>query len=272
MKYRLIATVRVKNEGWILESWLKRTCEYADAIIALNDGSKDDSAKLLKSCPKVIEVLDKPGDIWDELPDRNLLLTAARHYDPEWIHIIDPDEIMDARLSYFIDDILADRMAGQHFFREVTLWRSINQYRIDLPEKYHRRDGTNQIVRINPSLRWERTREESWKRRGLNSVMKLRAIPARRVGNLSLVGIRGEARYHELVRLHYHFANWNRSWYVHMRYAVIEAIQMRRKLDEVEHVISWATDRMKEEGLVTRSVDDAWGVLPISDYPAGSTT
>ena len=262
---RLLATVRLKNEEWILEEWLERTSEFVDAILALDDGSTDRSYDLLRGHKCVVDIIRKPpGGAWTVLADRNLLVDRARTLGAEWVHIIDPDELMDVRLGERIDDLLADGDAGRHFFREVTLWRGVDQYRVDKPELYARIAGTNQIVRMTPELKWRVSRRYSFKWRLLRSLREGRRIRKPVSGHEKLVGLRDDTRNHDdLVRLHYHFVDWERCWRNHVRYAAREAIQFCLKLEDLEDIVDWATARLDEEGLRLAPVKDQWGVMEL---------
>jgi|GEM_PF-6416556 len=266
--YRLIATVRIKNEAWILEQWLKRTSEYVDGIIAIDNYSTDGSLEILKSHPLVIRLIErKKPTVWDELTDRNLLLDLARQYRAEWVHIADPDEIMDARLPAQIDTILKTPGIGRHFFKEVTLWRSTDMYRVDKPEMYHRMSGTNQIIKLTKQLRWIPSKQQKTSKRLLQSLHYRRLIPKRKMGNFTYQGLIGDTHYHEnLVRLHYHFVDWNHAFLVHLRAAAIEAIQMKYHLKDVPEIVAWATQRLDESGLQLAPICKEWGVLPVSAH------
>lgn len=265
--YRLIATVRVKNEAWILEQWLARTAQFVDGIVALDDGSTDASVHILKAHPKVLQVIEKPaGSYWKEQADRNRLLEATRHYNPEWMFLIDPDEIMDARLPDHIDEILRDPTAGKFAFKEITLWRSTDYYRIDHPEKYHRDIASIcGIVRMNPALRWVPQQQYTQGARLKHMLRKGSWLHVPNVGSEKLRGVQGETRnYGDLVKLHYHFANWDRAWRTEMRYVVYRAIATKTRLNEVETLINTLAHRLSEDGLELAPVDPKWGVIPIS--------
>jgi len=264
--HRLVAAVRTKNEAWILEPWLERTSQFVDGIIALDDGSTDDSVRILKAHPKVLEVIQKPlGGYWTELVDRNRLLDVTRKYSPDWMFLIDPDEIMDARLADRVDALLGDPEVGKHVFKEVTLWRGTEFYRVDHPEKYHRDVAAiTAIIRMNPALRWVPRQKYTWRGRVKNLLRGGRWLRVPNVGSERLVGVSGEMRIHQdLVKLHYHFVNWDRAWRTEMRYVVYRAIATRTRLHEVESLVESMAHRLSEEGLELIPVDPRWGVISI---------
>lgn len=262
-KLRIVACCCMRDEERIVEKWLQRTCEFADGIVVLDDGSTDRTSDIVSACPKVIELLRNPqGGMGVTRRSRNRLLKAARAHGAEWLMIIDADEIMDARLADRLDELLSRPDVGRIFFREVTLWRSNKFYRVDRPDMYFRDTGTNQIVRMTPGLRWVLPARYTLRRRLLRFVTTHRLEPAPVVGNESLAGIQGTTlKVTDLVRIHYHFAAWERAWRLHLRYAARDAIQFKRRPRELPQIVTWATARLDETGLQLAPVKAEWGVL-----------
>lgn len=262
-KMRLIACCSMRDEEWIVEHWLQRTSEFADGIIVIDDGSTDNTPRMVEGCRKVIALLRNPnGGIGVTRRNRNLMLQSARTHGAEWVMIIDADEIMDVRLADRIEELLNQSDVGRIFFREVTLWRSNRFYRVDKPEMYARDTGTNQILRMTPELRWVLPSQFTLHRRLLHSLRTHRFGRAPIAGNESLQGLLGETlQVTDLVRCHYHFVDWERAWRVHMRYAIRDSIQFKRNLHEVDAVLAWATARLDETGLKLAPVKPEWGVL-----------
>jgi O-antigen biosynthesis protein len=125
---RLVAIYRVKNAAATLRESLDATACFADAIIALDDGSTDETAEILKGHPAVThyEYQDLP---FDERRDRNRLLTLAGDYRPDWVIAIDSDEIFEMdrpradRLMH-----LADPHAKALGFHWYTFWEPSHTY------------------------------------------------------------------------------------------------------------------------------------------------
>ena len=136
-----------KNEEELLENWLQRTSEFADGIIVIDDGSTDNSFKMLQSNKKVIRIIKhEPGGPMEARKNRNKLFDAVREFSGEWAIILDIDEIMDVRLAGNLDDILNRPTVGQIYFKEISLWRSNKEYRIDKPNLYNRQRTVCQIL------------------------------------------------------------------------------------------------------------------------------
>ena len=69
---RLIAIAMCKNEEELLENWLQRTSEFADGIIVIDDGTTDNSFKMLQSNKKVIRIIKhEPGGPMEARKNRN---------------------------------------------------------------------------------------------------------------------------------------------------------------------------------------------------------
>lgn len=260
--YRLVACLMARNEEWILERWLQRTSEFADGIVFLDDGSTDRTADIIRGHPKVHYLYQEHQGPGQGYGPRNRMLDAARSLGAEWVMMIDADEIMDVRLADHLDEILAQPSLGRVFFREVTLWRSNEFYRIDKPEMYGRDKAVNQILRLTPALRWVLPPVHRVPRRALASLRSGRIARAPVAGHEALVGIAGHTLQRpDLVRVHYHFADWERAWRTHLRYAVRDAIQFRRALKDIPQIVEWATARLDETGLELAPVKPEWGVL-----------
>ena len=264
LKYNIIALLSVKNEENMIDRWLQRTSEIVDGIIILDDGSTDKTPQIIKRHPKVIEIISNPpnnryhGVIRE---NRVRLLESSKPYNPKWILIIDTDQILDKRIASNLDNLIGNPEIGRIFFKEITLWRNTREYRIDKPEAYNRRDGTCQLVRMNPNLKWTLPAKYQWKKRLYNSIKEFKYTKAPIAGNEKLIGIKGNTHYSEFVQIHYHFADWDKAWYIHMNYAIRDAIQFNRSIEEIGDIAEWATKRLDESTLKTTTIKSEWGVL-----------
>ncbi len=96
MKKPIICLTPVKNEEWILESFLKVTSLWADQIIVADQNSTDASLSICSRFPKVRVIRNETSD-YSEQYRQKLLLQAARNISPEAILIaLDADEFLSA--------------------------------------------------------------------------------------------------------------------------------------------------------------------------------
>ncbi len=91
---RLLAVIAFRDEGRFLAGWLRNVAPQVDGIIALDDGSSDGGARLLRECPKVLELLHNPPDRpgWDQTGNHRRLVAAALRHGAEWLIALDADE------------------------------------------------------------------------------------------------------------------------------------------------------------------------------------
>jgi glycosyltransferase involved in cell wall biosynthesis len=79
-----------------LPGWLESVRRFADVVVALDDGSTDETAEILASDPLVARVLMAPRRAgstgWDDAANRTRLLEAAKEVAPDWVLWLDVDE------------------------------------------------------------------------------------------------------------------------------------------------------------------------------------
>lgn len=94
----LVCLLPVRNGHDDLPGYLECVRSFVDAVVALDDGSTDDTRALLERDPLVAEVLDNPPRSsylgWDDGANRARLLEAAGRLQPRWILSLDVDERM----------------------------------------------------------------------------------------------------------------------------------------------------------------------------------
>ena len=113
----VVCLVPARNAERDLPGSLSSVRRFADAVVALDDGSMDRTGELLRPDPLVTEVLSNPprpsSAGWDDAENRGRLLEAAGELRPRWIVFLDADERIDAAdahaLRRFLDtDALSD--------------------------------------------------------------------------------------------------------------------------------------------------------------------
>ncbi|HMC70038.1 MAG TPA: glycosyltransferase family 2 protein, partial [Mycobacteriales bacterium] len=123
---RLVCLLPVRNGSTDLPEWLASVRLFCDDVVALDDGSTDDTATLLKTDPLVRVVLSNPPRPttagWHDGQNRNRLLAAAADLDPHWVLFLDVDERLDGAdaqaLRVFVDcDAIPGFAYGLQHFR-----------------------------------------------------------------------------------------------------------------------------------------------------------
>ena len=118
-----------RNAEAEIGEWLEGVKVFADTIVALDDGSTDRTAELLRIEPAVATLLsndERPGySEWDDGANRRRLLAAAGELEPDWIVFLDADERIDAEdgevLREFLEgDAIAPCAYGVTMFDEVA--------------------------------------------------------------------------------------------------------------------------------------------------------
>ena len=136
----LVCLLPVRNGAGELPSYLASLAGLADAVVALDDGSTDDTAAVLEASPSVVRLLRNPRRDsyagWDDAANRQALLDAAIELRARWALFLDADERIvpeDARaLRRFVDreampgsayGFRVHRMVGDgHAYDRADLW------------------------------------------------------------------------------------------------------------------------------------------------------
>lgn len=96
----VVSLLPVRNGAADLHEHLASVARFADAVVALDDGSTDDTRGILEASPLVQVVLANPRREsyagWDDAANRNRLLAAALELEPSWVMSLDADELIAA--------------------------------------------------------------------------------------------------------------------------------------------------------------------------------
>jgi glycosyltransferase involved in cell wall biosynthesis len=133
---RLLALLPIRNHASYLPGWIANVSPHVDGIIALDDGSTDDTRAILESCPAVLEVLHNPPDrsTWDEMGNHAKMLEAASRHRAEWVLSIDADERVERDFRRRCERVIRrGRWLGYTAYglRLRELWDSRDHYRVD---------------------------------------------------------------------------------------------------------------------------------------------
>jgi len=125
---RIVALVPVRNGSDDLPSYLESIRHVADTVLAMDDGSTDDTYDLLRAAPQVELVLRNPRrptySGWDDHANRSRLLAASTAYEPGWIVWFDADELVDERDAialrrFLLNGAARDAAYGVRVFRMI---------------------------------------------------------------------------------------------------------------------------------------------------------
>lgn len=109
--HQIVCLLPARNVGSDLPDYLDSASRFCDAIVALDDGSTDDTAEILAAHPLVKILLREPRREtyagWDDGRNRNRLLEATAELDPQWVISVDADERMDPSDAAALRDFIS---------------------------------------------------------------------------------------------------------------------------------------------------------------------
>ena len=124
----VLCLLPVRNGGAALADWLRDAPQWCDGVLALDDGSTDDTRSMLEAAPIVVEVLRHPvrptSAGWDDGANRAELLAAAARHRPQWILWLDADERLAPDDAAALRSLLAtDALPGVAYgLRHCRMW------------------------------------------------------------------------------------------------------------------------------------------------------
>ncbi len=136
-KRRILALLPFRDEMRFLPDLFANLEGQVDGVVALDDGSTDESRALVESQPLLVALRSVPPGAQDEIEDgknQSALLDAAWDHDPDWLLGIDADERLERDFRRRAEaEIEAAQAAGHGAlwvpFRE--LWGSRGTMRMD---------------------------------------------------------------------------------------------------------------------------------------------
>lgn len=131
-KKTVAAIMCIKNEEKYLQGFLDHIRNYVDYVIALDDGSTDNTINILENDSLVKKIIKKEyheSEDWNELANRIEILTEAKNMKADFVLCCDPDERFEENFLKQIKVLVKNNNLYGVYFRE--LWDSNMQYRID---------------------------------------------------------------------------------------------------------------------------------------------
>ncbi len=130
---KIIALVPIKNEAWILPAYLSSVRPLADEIIALDDGSTDDSKEIIERSGGLVFAAGMNGEKNINMSERRKkLLALGRERGGTHFIWLDADETFSGNFIKNGREIIAGLKPGEKLLmRWIALWKSSDRYRND---------------------------------------------------------------------------------------------------------------------------------------------
>ncbi len=130
---KIIAMYRVKNEARFIEQSLKSVIDICSEIVVLDDNSTDETVEICSGFDKVTNILKQKELPLDETRDRNYLFETTRKLDPDFVLVIDGDEVFmpNAYELLFEEISTIYPNSGVFDFQFLTLWDNASTIRTD---------------------------------------------------------------------------------------------------------------------------------------------
>jgi glycosyltransferase involved in cell wall biosynthesis len=172
----LVCLLPVRNGAATLKRYFDGARLFCAGVVALDDGSTDETPSLLRAEPLVKAILSNPSRRsyrgWNDAENRQRLLDACGDFNPDWVLWLDADELVapcDVRgMKQFIrNDARRDAAYGFQVLRAIVDERHYDKSRLWVYRLFSYRKGymlpAEQLhfepvpVQI-PRHRWKRTR------------------------------------------------------------------------------------------------------------------
>lgn len=141
MKHSIVAAMPTKNEEWIIAQTLDALSKFCEKIVVQDDGSTDKTKDICKSFNKVDLKVRTPSNVLETgMSGRGKadLLGHARTHDPDYVLMLDADEIPSPNIIDFLNNI--DSSINAFNVRMINLMLK------DYQGKYHYRTDSFQTA------------------------------------------------------------------------------------------------------------------------------
>ena len=149
----LTALLQVRNEeNRYLEEVLNDLTEYVDDVVIVDDASTDRTVEICQSYPKVKEIVQLPeSHFHKEWELRNILWREGCKYEPDWLLVIDADEVFESSFKTKVRELINQDSYDWVGFRMYDFWGGKTHYREDDFWNLHQRYST-MLVRYLPDF------------------------------------------------------------------------------------------------------------------------
>lgn len=240
---KLVATMPLRNEAWIVGLSARAALKWCDALVVLLHASTDRTQEIIESVaaehPGRVTILKELGHSWLEMEHRQRLLEAARGLGASHIAICDADEVLCGNLLGKVRDEIELLAPRQYLQAEMQcMWRALDRFRTDSRIWSGRRDLVLAFADW-PDVRWRPINGgyQHHQRAPLNT------RPSSRV--LSPGGV-----------MHLQWASWRRLIAKHIWYQMHERVTYPDlPVGKIANRYSYAPN---EWGLVTKPASGGW--------------
>lgn len=258
---KLIAAMRVKNEGWVIKYTLSALNEFVDGIVILDDGSKDNTVEICRSFDKVIEVVqndpNRDENNVDEADDWNKITKLAIKHGADWILYTDADEMLEPAFVDKVQGFMEATDVGMYRFRKISPWKGLTHYRTDKPRFDAKAETTlNPImVKASDSVKWDDGRGGTIKKLAKKLLRGERFKPS--LGRGFPSGIDGRVNNDDsLVSMHFNHLDMDRLLRKQVFYALVEKrMRPNRSRDDL---VEWVAKGWNESGMELAEVKQEW--------------
>ncbi len=135
---KLICTMPVRNEDWVLGCSLRHVLKWVDEVVILDHASTDDTpviiSDIMREHPGRVHAYVEESPVWEEMKHRQFLLERARERGATHIVMVDADEVLTENLIPHIRPAIESIPAGYVMqFPWACLARSLDRYYTEGP-------------------------------------------------------------------------------------------------------------------------------------------
>jgi hypothetical protein len=133
---KLIATMPLRNEAWIVGLSARVVLMWADALVVLLHASTDGTEQIIEEVaaehPGRVTILRESDATWREMDHRQRLLTAARELGATHVAITDADEVLTGNQLPVVRQHVEALRPGKYLQAGMPcMWRGLDRYRTD---------------------------------------------------------------------------------------------------------------------------------------------
>lgn len=129
---KLVCMLRVKNGILFIKKWLDNVIPLIDEIVVVDNGSTDGTYEILIKEKKIVDIVRTEG--FHEGRDRKILLEMALRRNPDWMILLDVDELFEQRVSrQMLNKMMESKIFKCYGFRLYHLIRNEGRFLASIP-------------------------------------------------------------------------------------------------------------------------------------------